>query len=56
MCERSEQFLKQIASLTYYWMFLRSINMPIGTNNWDVEHHKNKLDKIILGGIFSIFD
>ena len=39
----SDQFLKQN---TFYWKFSdlihnRAIQMPIGTNNWDVETYKN---------------
>ena len=49
--ERSEHFLKQNTTLTCYWRFLQieyigTIKVPIGTNTWDVETYRNKLEKV----------
>ena len=45
--ERSAQFLKQNTFLACYCQnkYIGTIKMPIGTNNWDVETYRNKLEK-----------
>ena len=49
--ERSEHFLKQSAFSTCSWRFLRSdrnitFRIQIGTNNWEVETYRNKLENV----------
>ena len=39
--ERSKQFLKQNSLICY----VRTIKVPIETNNWDVKTYRNKLEK-----------
>ena len=46
--------LKQKYFLTFSWRFLQleyigTIKVPIGTNHWDVETNRNKLENIFSG-------
>ena len=46
--EKSAQFLKQNTFLACYSQnkYIGTIKMQIGTNNWDVETYRNKLENI----------
>ena len=51
--ERSEQYLKQDAFLTYSGMFLRSrkleqFRIQIGKNYWELQKHAGKVRKYIF--------